>query len=168
MTFNIIVSTFYKKAITSTKNFFFHCSNLNPVKIYFFFVEIFLFLKIAFTDVHLALFLVSSDCGMWNASETITAIGTASNTQKNHIIVPHNNIHMNTTNGLIHKVFHIKTGTKNFSSDCCIIVYNIITAKTPHHPENISAETVAGTAQRNGPMYGIISNNHANTAKVPF
>lgn len=75
---------------------------------------------------------------------------------------------MNTIKGLTHKLFHINTGTSNFSSDCCIIVYNIITAKTPHHHEKIKAETVAGTAHKNGPRYGIISNNHANKASVAF
>ena len=111
---------------------------------------------------------ISSASGTWNARDTITAIGTANKTQKNHIIVPHNNIHINTTRGLTHKVFHINTGTSNFSSDCCIIVYNIITAKTHHHHEKINADTAAGMAHKNGQIYGIISNNQANTASVAF
>ena len=94
-------------------------------------------------SVFLILFCNSSACGTWNARDTITAIGTANNTQKNHIIVPHNIIHKNTSNGLTHKVFHIKTGTKNFSSDCWIIVYKITTAKNHHPPENIRAEIAA-------------------------
>ena len=113
-------------------------------------------------------FCVSLDCGTWKARETITAIGTANNTPKNHIIVQHISIHINTTNGLTHSVFHINTGTKNFSSDCWIIVYNIITARTHHRPVKTKAETAAGIAHKNGPMYGLISNNHANTAKVAF
>jgi hypothetical protein len=77
-------------------------------------------------------------------------------------------MHINTTRGLTHNVFHINTGTSNFSSVCCIIVYNIITANTPHRHANIKAETAAGAAHKNGPRYGIISNNPANTAKVAF
>jgi hypothetical protein len=75
---------------------------------------------------------------------------------------------MKTTKGLTHNVFHIITGTNNFSSDCWIIVYKIITARNPHHPENISAEMAAGSHPRNGPIYGIISNIHANIARVNF
>ena len=75
---------------------------------------------------------------------------------------------MNTTSGLTHRVFHINTGTSSFSSDCWIIVYRIITASTPHRPENIRADTAAGIAHKNGPRYGIISNNHANTDRVAF
>jgi hypothetical protein len=75
---------------------------------------------------------------------------------------------MNTIRGLTHSVFHINTGTKNFSSDCWIIVYNITTARTHHRPANTKAETAAGIAHKNGPRYGIISNNHANTANVAF
>ena len=43
-----------------------------------------------------------------------------------------------------------------------------MTAKTPHHPENMRADIAAGKHQRNGPIYGIISNNHANIARVHF
>ena len=75
---------------------------------------------------------------------------------------------MNTIKGLTHNVFHINTGTSSFSSDCCIIVYNIITAKTHHHHAKINADTAAGIAHKNGQIYGIISNNHANTANVAF
>ena len=134
---------------------------------YFFFVEIFVFLKFNF-DFSCFGASSSSACGTWKAKDTITAIGTANKTQKNHIIVQHSSIHMNTTSGLTHRVFHINTGTSNFSSDCCIIVYNIIIANTHHRPENINAETAAGMAPKNGPRYGIISNNHANTANVAF
>ena len=105
---------------------------------------------------------------MWNAKDTITAIGTANNTPKNHIIVPHRIIHINTTNGLTHKVLHISTGTKSFSSDCWIIVYKIITAKNHHHHVKIKADTAAGSHHKNGPRYGIISNNPANIARVHF
>ena len=132
---------------------------------YFFFVEIFVFLKLAL-DFSCFISCISSAWGTWKASDTITAIGTANSTQKNHIIVPHRRIHMNTIKGLTHSVFHIKTGTKNFSSDCCIIVYSITTARTHHRPANIKAETAAGTAHKNGPRYGIISNNHAKIASV--
>ena len=111
---------------------------------------------------------ISSAWGTWKARDTITAIGTANSTQKNHIIVPHSNMHMNTIKGLTHNVFHINTGTNNFSSDCCIMVYSITTAKTHHQPANISADMAAGIAHKNGPRYGIISNNHANTANVAF
>ncbi|MBO7094917.1 hypothetical protein J6V86_01735 [bacterium] len=47
-------------------------------------------------------------------------------------------------------------------------MYKIATARTHHRPANIKAETAAGIAHKNGPRYGIISNNHANTAKVAF
>jgi hypothetical protein len=134
---------------------------------YFFFEESFVFLKFNF-GLSCFISCISSACGTWKASDTITAIGTANSTQKNHIIVPHSNIHMNTIKGLSHNVFHINTGTKNFSSDCCIIVYSIITAKTHHRPVNIRAETAAGIAHRNGQRYGMISNSHANIAKVVF
>ena len=43
-----------------------------------------------------------------------------------------------------------------------------MTASTHHRHVNINAETVAGTAPKNGPRYGIISNNQANTANVAF
>ena len=75
---------------------------------------------------------------------------------------------MNTTKGLIHRVFHIKTGTNIFSSDCWIIVYKIQTAKNPHHHENMSAEIAAGNHHKNGQIYGTISNNPANIARVHF
>ena len=75
---------------------------------------------------------------------------------------------MKTIKGLIHKVFHIRTGTNIFSSDCCIIVYKIQTAKNPHRHENISAEIAAGNHHKNGQIYGTISNNHANIARVHF
>ena len=75
---------------------------------------------------------------------------------------------MKTTRGLIHKVFHIKNGTSIFSSDCWIIVYNIQTARNHHHHENMSAEIAAGNHHKNGQIYGTISNNHANMAKVHF
>ena len=134
---------------------------------YFFFVESFVFLK--FDLIFFGFISCSSSAwGTWNANDTITAIGTANNTQKNHIIVQHNNIHMNTIKGLTHSVFHMNTGTRNFSSVCWIIVYNMIMAKTHRHPANIKAETAAGIAHKNGPRYGIISNNHANTANVAF
>ena len=137
---------------------------------YFFSVESLVFLKFSFVFGLSCWMLccISSAWGTWKANDTITAIGTAKRTQKNHIIVPHSKIHMNTTNGLTHNVFHINTGTKNFSSDCCIIVYSIITAKTHHRPANIKAETAAGIAPKNGPRYGMISNNHASTANVAF
>ena len=93
---------------------------------------------------------ISLVSGNWKARVTITAIGTASNTPKNHIIVPHKIIHMNTTKGLTHKVFHINTGTRIFSSDCWIIMYRIITARNHHHPENMRAEIAAGIHHRNG------------------
>ena len=38
----------------------------------------------------------------------------------------------------------------------------------PHHPEKIRADTAAGNHHKNGPRYGIISNNHANIARVHF
>ena len=88
--------------------------------------------------------------------------------QKNHIIVQQSIIHKKTIKGLTHKVFHINTGTRIFSSDCCIIVYKIATARNPHHPEKIRADTAAGNHHKNGPRYGIISNNHANIARVHF
>lgn len=75
---------------------------------------------------------------------------------------------MKTTRGLTHRVFHINTGTRNFSSVCCMIVYRIIIANTHHRHANIRADTAAGTAPKNGPRYGIISNNHASTANVAF
>jgi len=106
--------------------------------------------------------------GTRKARETITAIGTANKTQKNHIMLPHNRMQTNTSNGLTPRVFHIITGTKNFSSDCCIIVYRITMAKTPRRHVNIRAETAAGVAHKNGPRYGIISNNHASKASVHF
>jgi hypothetical protein len=49
-----------------------------------------------------------------------------------------------------------------------MIVYTIITAKNPHQPEKISADTAAGIPHKNGPRYGIISNNPANIARVHF
>ena len=104
-----------------------------------------------FIQIFFDLFLSSSSWGMWNARETITAIGTASNIPKNHIIVPHSSIQINTNSGLTHRVFHIKTGTKNFSSDCWIITYRIHTARNPRHPENISADIAAGNPHKNGP-----------------
>ena len=58
---------------------------------------------------------------------------------------------MNTINGLTPRVFHIKTGTKNFSSDCWIIIYKITTAKNHHHPENIRTDIAAGIHHRKGP-----------------
>lgn len=72
------------------------------------------------------------------------------------------------TSGLTHRDFHIITGTRNFSSHCWIIKYNRQTARNHRHPENISAETAAGSHHRNGHTYGIISNNHANKASVHF
>ena len=75
---------------------------------------------------------------------------------------------MNTTKGLTHKVFHIKTGTNIFSSDCWIIVYKIQTAKNPRHQEKIKAEIAAGNPHKKGPIYGTISNSHANIASVHF
>ena len=84
------------------------------------------------------------------------------------MIVPHNIMHINTTRGLTHKVFHINTGTRSFSSDCWIIVYRIITARNHHHPENIRADIAAGSHHKNGHKYGIISNNQANIANVHF
>jgi hypothetical protein len=84
------------------------------------------------------------------------------------MIVPQSIIHKNTIKGLTHSVFHINTGTRTFSSDCCIIVYKIATAMNPHHPEKIRADTAAGNHHKNGPRYGIISNNHANIARVHF
>jgi hypothetical protein len=77
-------------------------------------------------------------------------------------------MHIKTTNGLIHRVFHIKTGTRIFSSDCWIIVYKIQTAKNPHHHENMRAEIAAGNHHKNGQIYGTISNNPANMARVHF
>ena len=77
-------------------------------------------------------------------------------------------MHKKTTNGLTHRVFHIKTGTKIFSSDCWIIVYNIHTAKNHHRQEDISAKIAAGNHHRNGQMYGIISNSPAKMARVHF
>ena len=88
---------------------------------YFFFVVSFLLLNDDFFSISFTFFSTSSAWGTWKASETITAIGTASSTQKNHIIVPKSIIHINTTSGLTPRVFHIKTGTRNFSSDCCIM-----------------------------------------------
>lgn len=109
-----------------------------------------------------------SACGILKAKDTITDIGTASKTPKNHIILQHKSIQTNTSNGLTHKVFHMITGTNNFSSVCWITVYKIITAKTPRRPEKIKAEIAAGAAHRNGQIYGIISNSHANRANVHF
>ena len=131
-------------------------------------MEIFDLLKDGSFSIFSTLFSSSSACGTWKAKDTITAIGTANSTQKNHIIVPQSIIHKKTTNGLTHKVFHIRTGTKIFSSDCCMIVYRIHTARNPHHPENISAEIAAGNHHKNGQRYGTISNNHANMARVHF
>lgn len=139
----------------------------DSLKNYFLFT-IFLFLKSEFFSTFLIFFSNSSDCGMWKARDTITDIGTANRTQKNHIIVPHSIMHINTIRGLTHNVFHINTGTKNFSSDCWINVYKIITARNHRHPENMSADIAAGNHHKNGPRYGIISNNHANIARVHF
>jgi hypothetical protein len=77
-------------------------------------------------------------------------------------------MHKKTISGLTHKVFHIKIGTSNFSSDCCINKYTIPTARNPHPPENIRADIAAGNPHKNGPRYGIISNSHANIARVHF
>jgi len=151
---------------------FFSLYCLYSLKFYFFFIEIFfveLFFLVAESFLsYFVLSTISSACGTWKANDTITAIGTASKTQKNHIIVQHSSMHINTTRGLTHRVFHMNTGTNNFSSDCCIIVYRIIIAKTHHRPVNIKADTPAGIAPKNGPRYGMISNNHANTDRVPF
>jgi hypothetical protein len=111
---------------------------------------------------------ISSTLGTRKANETITAIGTANRTPKNHIIVPHNIIHKKTTKGLTHNVFHIIIGTNNFSSDCWIIVYRIMTARNHHHPEKIKADIAAGNHHKNGQIYGIISNKPANIARVHF
>lgn len=105
---------------------------------------------------------------MRKAKETITAIGTARRTHKNHIIVPQSIIHIKTIKGLTHRVFHITTGTKIFSSDCWIITYKTITANNPHHHENMKADIAAGKHHKKGPRYGIISNNPANIASVHF
>jgi hypothetical protein len=84
------------------------------------------------------------------------------------MMVQNSSIQINITRGLTHRDFHIITGTRNFSSHCCIIRYSIHTARNPHHHENISAEIAAGNHQRNGQTYGIISNNPANRASVHF
>lgn len=47
-------------------------------------------------------------------------------------------------------------------------MYKIITAKNPHHPENMKADMAAGKHHKNGQRYGIISNNPANMASVHF
>lgn len=83
-------------------------------------------------------------------------------------MVPHNIIHKKTSNGLTHKVFHMKTGTKIFSSDCWIIVYNIHTARNPRNQDDIKAKIAAGSHHKNGQIYGTISNNPANIARVHF
>ena len=131
-------------------------------------MEIFFFLNVGSFSIFLTLFSSSSACGIWKANDTITAIGTANRIQKNHIIVPQSIMHKKIIRGLTHKVFHISTGTRIFSSDCCITVYKIATAINPHHQEKISADTAAGSHHRNGPRYGIISNSHANIARVHF
>ena len=88
-------------------------------------------------------------CGTWKANETITAIGTASSTQKTPMMLPQSRIDTKTNKGLTHNVFHIMTGTKNFSSNCCMIVYKMIIAKTPRRPEKINQDIAAGKAQVN-------------------
>lgn len=83
-------------------------------------------------------------------------------------MVQNNNMQIKITRGLTHRDFHIITGTRNFSSHCCMIRYNRQTAKNHHHHENISAEMAAGNHHRNGQIYGMISNNPANKASVHF
>jgi hypothetical protein len=75
---------------------------------------------------------------------------------------------MKTIKGLIHKVFHINTGTNIFSSDCWIITYRIQTAKNPRHHENKRAEIAAANHHNIGQRYGTISNKPANIARVHF
>ena len=41
-------------------------------------------------------------------------------------------------------------------------------ANSPRQPENIMTEIAAGKHHKNGQMYGIISNSHANIARVHF
>ena len=84
------------------------------------------------------------------------------------MIVQNNSMQIKITRGLTHRDFHIITGTRNFSSHCCIIRYNRQTARNHHHHENISAEIAAGNHHRNGQMYGIISNSPASRARVHF
>lgn len=131
-------------------------------------MDIFFLVFNSFGSAFFIFSFISLASGKWKAKETITAIGTASSTPKNPIIVQHNIMHINTTRGLTHKLFHMRTGTNIFSSDCWIIIYKIITARNHHQPENIRAEIAAGIHHKNGQTYGIISNIHASTARVSF